>query len=168
MLDSLTKSLEKFLSELTPIEKTILSDRLCTSQAQSLDDIASILGLTQERVREKQSELEDEIASRIKLAGNDFVPNLVRKLDLIDAYSNVEVHVLRSAPQVGDQMLRFLAHSVIRLAGYTHVGGVIVSKRARDFLHQFRKLARAATDESGLIKREILEASLPDAVCVRH
>lgn len=168
MLDAVTDDLNALLSELHPIEKTILDERLWLSKPRTLEDIGQSYDVTRERVRQKQSELERKIKSCFGTDGENAAKKLANELDLVDSYEKVELHIQRVAPLADERVRRILVQSLIQFADYRRIDDTVVSKFAFASVNQIRKLARAHADSCGLIDRDKFLAALPQDALRRH
>ena len=162
MFDTVTQHLEALFSEMHPVERTILDERLWVTQPRTLEDIGQSYGLTRERVRQKQSELERKIESCFGQVGREAALHLAENLDLIDSYVKIELQIQHATPHVGERVRRVVTHSLIDYAGYEIVNGSVVSKRAFSYVQQLKKLAKTHADTCGLIDRDQLIAAHPE------
>ena len=168
MFDTVTQHLEALLSEMHPVEHTILDERLWVTQPRTLEDIGQAYGLTRERVRQKQSELERKIDSCFGRVGREAASQLAQDLDLIDSYVKIELQIRAATPHVGDRVRRVVTHSLIDLAGYKIIDGSVVSRRAFSYVQQLKKLAKTYADTCGLIDPDQLIAAHPDDELRHH
>lgn len=168
MFDTVTQHLEALLSELHPVEKTILDERLWVDQPRTLEDIGQEYGLTRERVRQKQSELERKIESCVGQTGRNAASAIAEDLDLIDSYGKIELQVERAIPDANERVRRVVTHSLIDFAGYQLVDGSVVSNRVFTYVEQVKKLAKELSDTCGLIDREELISAYPGNVLLNH
>lgn len=168
MLDSVAQRLEALLNKLDNVEKTILNERLLQQHPRTLEDIGEAHGLTRERVRQKQTELQQKIESCIDLAAKNAATQLADDLELIDSYTKVELHVQQAIPHTNGTVRRVLIDSMIRLAGYGYADGAVVNERVFSFVKHISTLARSMADDCGLIEREKLVEALPDKTLRQH
>lgn len=168
MLDLVAEQLKELLSELHPVEVTILNDRLWVHQPRTLEDIGDAHGITRERVRQKQTELERKIDSCIANTDKHAATRLAEELEPIDSYAKVELKVRQSTPQANERVQNVLIQSLIRLAGYRIIDDVIINERGLALVPQFKTIAQANADSCGLIEPEILIANLPEHTMRLH
>ena len=168
MLDSIANKLDTLVRELRPIEKSILDERLWVEEPRTLEDIGKAFGLTRERVRRKQNELEQKIEACFNESGKTAILELAENVDVVDAYSQVVAQIRRSAPHASPKVHRILIYSLIDFAAYTTINGVLISKHAIDAMEKMKSVARENADACGLIDREQLIDTIPGLALRRH
>ena len=161
-LDAVTDHLNRLIGELQPVEQTILDERLLVNQPRTLEDIGQEYGLTRERVRQIQSELERNIASCVGDRGRNAALQFAENLDFIDSYDKFELHVRRATPHANMRTRRVLTHSLMEIADYKLIDGTVVHKRAFSYVDQIKKLAQTHADSCGLFEREKLIQAFPE------
>ncbi len=168
MLDSAANNLDTILRELRPVEKTILDERLWVEEPRTLEDIGNAFGLTRERVRQKQTELERKIEACFSESSKTAMLTLAENMDDIHPYSQVDAQIHEAVPDASPRAHRILIRSLLAFAEFTTVNGVLISKHALDSVARMKSVVQENADTCGLIDREQLFHTIPELTLRRH
>lgn len=168
MLDLIAEHLATVIDELPPVERTILDERMLINHRRTLEDIGQEYGLTRERVRQKQSDLQRKIASCIGPTGRQAASLIADDLDLIDTYDKFERSVRLAVPHAEERIRRLLMLVLIDVADFKLIDGKLVCNRAFTYVKPVKKLAQVLADSCGLFDREELIDAFPEQGLRRH
>ncbi len=169
MLDLTASRLTELLSDLQPLDITILKERMwLLEKPRALEDIGRTYGITRERVRQRQAEIKRKVESCFDSGFLLTVGELKRHLDIVDSVQVAHDLVNQAVPYTSSEVKRILSHALFERAGYKYVNGALIHPRAQSFIRTLERMVKENVDSYGLMKYQKFLSFIPDDDLNRH
>ena len=153
------------LEQLTPRQSVVIEHRVLTTPPKTLEEVATRLGLTRERIRQIQAEVEQRIR---KAFGNELriVAGAVKdQLGHVAKESAVNRRIDELLPNDSDctaeRVKVLFRRALINKMGLTLDQGVYLDERGLEELEEIRESSHRLADDVGLVDEQQIVASLP-------
>ena len=172
-------ALDELWKSMTPLEQSILTDRILASEPLSLQEIGSREGLSRERIRQIQRSLKARL-NQVGGSGTDdphwmglIVATVRHQAGPVVAENELEGRIssafLRAEVSETNAPVVSMAHKLLRKElGYTCDEGICLDDAAYRVVEDLKESARRIADGSGLIDEGDLRDCLPESTWQQH
>lgn len=173
-------ALNELWESLTPVERSILENRLVTAEPLTLEELGKTANLTRERIRQ----IEKIVGSRLNhpsITGPavkcwiGILAELVgQQLSPITSQSNLNGRVFATFPthnkseEDNEAITEMARHLLRQELGYLCTDGLCLSPTARTVIRELKEGANSLADEIGLLDETELRDCLPNETWNQH
>ena len=167
-------ALNELWGSLTPIEQSILENRLLTAEPLTLEELGRTAGLTRERIRQIEKSVESRLnhpsitGPAVKCWIGVLAALIGRQLGPITKPNNLEECIAATFPTDSNSedsestIAEMARHLLEQELGYSCNDCLCVSEDTITVAKDLKDTAISVADEIGLLDESVLQASLPD------
>ena len=152
------------IESLHPSRRPIIEYRIVRPKGKTLADLGVELGVTNERVRQIQTSINQKLRAAVRSRMFIIADLLRANIDSIttpDTLRRVAQNTFPNDPQMS-LSVTVARHFLTSELGYNCVDGICVDQDARSIIDALRTKAPQVADDAGLIDIDALTAELPD------
>ena len=159
---------EEALLAMSSTQRVVIEYRLLREPQATLAEVASLVGVTRERIRQIQIKLDARLAQALgpemlflgSVLHEEFGP--IVEEQTFDRHINAKLGTDIGLPE------RLFRKAIVAEMGYTCQHGTYIDEHARSMIAELRSQVPELADDVGLIEERLLLATLPDENWQRH
>jgi len=158
--DELAAGIEELLGKISSKDRVVLRGRIAGDPMRTLDDVGRELGVTRERVRQRQRRLEGSLEKTVGRTLGLAAALLRLRLGPVISDEHFEPTIRHAFTDQGEAT-DLAVHIAMRHLDYTEVNGIRLAETSLGVVDILRVAAEGSADRVGLIDQEALKLELP-------